>query len=96
MSEGNAAQFCRDVARRIRQVRELRGLTQAQLAERSGLNRASIARIENGSAALSLDTLFKLSVSLGVRPDEFLNFVSLEGDFIIDLGESRRLQVIKN
>ncbi len=36
---------------RIKEVRELRGLTQTQLAEKIGVNQSTIAQIERGQIA---------------------------------------------
>lgn len=83
--------FCRGVAKRIRQVRELRGLTQIEVSKLSGLNRASIARIENGSGSITLDTIFKIAHSLDVEVIELLKTDLVNDNFIINLGESLRL-----
>jgi len=46
--------------------RRLRGLTQAQLADRSGVGRATVARLESGDGGASLDSLLKILRALGV------------------------------
>lgn len=40
------------------------GITQAQLAERSGLKQSAIARIERGKVNPTLDTVLKLAAAL--------------------------------
>jgi DNA-binding XRE family transcriptional regulator len=45
------------------------GLTQKQLAERSGIGRPTIARLEN-NAETRISTVAKLAVALGVKPDD--------------------------
>ncbi|HEX4774330.1 MAG TPA: helix-turn-helix transcriptional regulator [Candidatus Saccharimonadales bacterium] len=40
------------------------GMTQAQLARRSGLQQSAIARIENGTTSPTFDTLIKLTRAL--------------------------------
>ena len=47
----------RAVGRRICTLRELRGLTQRQLAQRSKIGYAELSKIENGQRAASLITL---------------------------------------
>ena len=40
------------------------GMTQTQLARRTGLQQSAIARIENGTTSPTLDTLIKLAHAL--------------------------------
>lgn len=49
----------------IAQQRKARGLTQAELAERMGMEPESISRFERGATLPSLATLEKLAVLLG-------------------------------
>jgi len=56
------------LAQRIVELRERRGLTQAQLAERVGTTQAGISRLENPNYRnYSLTTLEKVANALGVR-----------------------------
>jgi ActR/RegA family two-component response regulator len=50
----------------IREVRRGKGLTQGQLANRTNLSRSLISRIESGSAAPSIPSLYKIAVALNV------------------------------
>ena len=54
----------------VRIWREHRGLTQAALAERSGVNRVQITNIESGAKTGSVETLKKLADALGVALDD--------------------------
>lgn len=51
----------------IARLRILRGLTQAQLAERVGTPLPSIARLENGSSVTRLSFLQKVATALDAR-----------------------------
>ncbi len=52
---------------RIKEVRESRGITQEELAKKSGVSRGTIVALENGSAEhTTTKTLYKLSQALGV------------------------------
>lgn len=53
---------------RLRQLRLDAGLTQAELAERTGIHRPNIARVEAGRHTPSLDTLARLADAIGVAP----------------------------
>ena len=56
------------LAQRIVELRERRGLTQAQLADRVGTTQAGISRLENPNYRnYSLTTLEKVANALGVR-----------------------------
>lgn len=54
----------------IRRLREETGLTQEQLAERSGLSSIYIGTIENGKRDPSLSTVYGLAKGLGLRTGE--------------------------
>lgn len=61
------------VGRRIAEIRKENGMTQAQLAERCGLQQAHIARIENGKFSVGLDTLAQITDALGARIEIITN-----------------------
>jgi transcriptional regulator with XRE-family HTH domain len=50
----------------VRQLRELNGWSQEQLAEKANLNRSYLGEIERGAVIPSIVTAAKLSVALGV------------------------------
>ena len=54
------------IGKTIREVRRGKGLTQGQLANRTNLSRSLISRIESGSAAPSIPSLYKIAVALNV------------------------------
>ncbi|AZV00272.1 helix-turn-helix domain-containing protein [Paracoccus kondratievae] len=56
----------------VRAFRDLRGMTQAALAEASGVNRVYIAEIEGGKKAGSAATLKKLAEALHVDLDDLV------------------------
>jgi DNA-binding XRE family transcriptional regulator len=51
---------------RLRELRVAAGLTQAELARRTGIHRPNIARVEAGRHTPSLDTLTRLASAIGV------------------------------
>ena len=57
---------------RLRSARELRGLTLDQLAERSGLSKAHLSRLESGERQPSIAALLDLAGVLGVRVSSML------------------------
>jgi DNA-binding XRE family transcriptional regulator len=54
----------------LRVYRDLRGLTQAALAEKAGVNRVTVTEIETGRKQGSVATLRALAGALGVALDE--------------------------
>ena len=58
---------------RLQALRERRGLSQAELARRSGVSQATISRIEAGKTrGVDLVTLDRLARALGVSPGSLL------------------------
>jgi transcriptional regulator with XRE-family HTH domain len=53
------------IADRIRELRRLNGITQRDLAERSGVSRRTIQAIEAGTVSPRLDLLEKLAEAMG-------------------------------
>ena len=49
---------------RIRTVREKRGYSQEQLAEKMDINRSTISKIENGKFGITVDYLVRFSIFL--------------------------------
>lgn len=56
-----------DVASTIRAAREQAGLTQAELAQRSGTSQATLSAYEHGHKTPSADTFDRILAAAGVR-----------------------------
>ena len=61
-----------DIGKRIRNLREAKGLSQGDIEKRSGLLRSYISRVEGGYTAPSLTTLEKFAKALEVEPYQLL------------------------
>ncbi len=58
---------------RLKALREAAGLSQAALAERAGVRRETLNRLENGrSGRITLELLDRLATALGVLPGELV------------------------
>jgi transcriptional regulator with XRE-family HTH domain len=55
-----------DVGTRLKQFRELKGLSQGQIEKRTGLPRCYLSRVENGHTVPTLKTLEKFACALEV------------------------------
>ncbi|MEY8388425.1 helix-turn-helix transcriptional regulator [Oscillospiraceae bacterium 38-13] len=69
---------------KLRDLRNERNLSQAQLAKRIGVNSSTVALYETGDRLPSLPRLIALSRSLGVTTDYLLG-VSREKDCCLDV-----------
>ena len=61
---------------RLKLIRERKALTQRELAEKAGINRVTITRIENGYDQPFPATVRKLADALGVRPEDLMEPLS--------------------
>jgi transcriptional regulator with XRE-family HTH domain len=59
----------------LRIGRQLKGMTQADLAARVYLDRCAISRIETGNRCPRLDRVLELAEALDVKPSELLHGV---------------------
>lgn len=57
------------IGERIRELREESGMTQDELAEKTGLKKQSVSRIELGRFSTGQDILSKIATALGKRLD---------------------------
>jgi transcriptional regulator with XRE-family HTH domain len=56
----------------VRKLREERGLTQDQLAERAGVSATYIGFIERGDNVPTLTVILQIASALKIRPSDFL------------------------
>ncbi len=52
--------------RRLRELRETKGMTQTSLAAAAGLNRSFYVRVEHGQHSISVDRLYAIATALDV------------------------------
>jgi transcriptional regulator with XRE-family HTH domain len=63
------------VGRNVREHRDRLGLTQEELAERSGLHPVEVGRLERGTRDMRVSTVAKLARGLGVPALELMRGV---------------------
>ncbi len=66
------------IGARIKEIRNKKGLTQEQLSEKMEINPKYLSSIERGCENPTLNTLIKLSESLGVDLGQILSFTQIE------------------
>jgi putative transcriptional regulator len=59
------------VGHKVRELREERRMSQTELAERAGISRVTVNRVENGHLVPSATTVVQLAGALDVDPGEF-------------------------
>jgi transcriptional regulator with XRE-family HTH domain len=82
-----AAQF----GQRVRAIRRLKGLTQGEVAEVSGLDRAYWSHIEAGSYKPNLDTIVQVAQGLRVNLSELFEGIEIEDLWLTRKPKIRRL-----
>lgn len=72
-----------EVGQGLRAIRKRRGLSQEVLADKAGLDRAHLGRIERGQRNVSLLNLVRIANGLSVPPSLILRYVEAggEGDY---------------
>lgn len=64
--------FSGPLSENVRQLRQAAGLTQARLAEKAGIPRATLSLLESGAANPTLSVVLRVCAALGVRLEELL------------------------
>jgi DNA-binding XRE family transcriptional regulator len=65
-------QFTKKLAKRVRQLREEKGMSQEELAEEAGLYRTYVGHIENGRYSPSIYVIYKIGKALGLNISDFI------------------------
>lgn len=66
-SEKRQIELVADLVDEIIDTRQSIGLTQRELAEKTGLKQSAIARMESGGAIPRLDTVLRVALALGLK-----------------------------
>lgn len=64
--------ICRQVGTNIRRLREEKGWSQEELADRTGLHRTYISGIERGVRNPTVTIVARIARPLGIKPGELL------------------------
>ena len=67
----DAERLHRAVGRRVRELRDLHGLTQERLANEASLHPVFVSRVERGATGVTVDTVAALCGVMGVTLAEF-------------------------
>ncbi|MDO9353596.1 MAG: helix-turn-helix domain-containing protein [Solirubrobacteraceae bacterium] len=90
-SDRDPEELASRVGRLVRRQRATQGLSSAELAERSGLSRTIVAKIERGDGNPSLGTLWRLSRTLRVPIGELIGEEPEPLTRLIRSGEGERV-----
>ena len=61
------------IGTRIKELREIKQMSQKDLSYSADLDRSYIASVENGQRNISIVNIEKIAVALGVKLNEFFN-----------------------
>ena len=78
------------LGKRIKALREALRISQEELSQRLGLDRASLSLIENDKRSLKADELILLSKSLNISIDELLNLKVVDRSYFGTGSEAKR------
>ncbi|WP_339904738.1 helix-turn-helix domain-containing protein [uncultured Cyclobacterium sp.] len=74
-----------ELAKKIKELRNRKGISQEELSEKSGLSLRTIQRIENGETEPRGDSLKRLASTFNVSPDEITDWQIVEDNTIVNL-----------
>lgn len=57
---------------KIKEIRELQGMSIRELEKQSGVSRSQISNIENNKKDTTVTTLYMIAIALGVLPSDLL------------------------
>ncbi len=74
------ARAARTIGADVAAWRKLRGLTSAQVADRAGISRETVSRLEAGSGSVSLENVLRVARALGIMDGVVRAFDPYESD----------------
>lgn len=70
----NKKQFTEKVAKRVKELRNQKNMSQEELAHQAQLYRTYINHIESGRYSPSAYVVYKIAQALGIKPSKLLDF----------------------
>jgi len=80
------------IGSKIRQLRKERGLTQAVLAKKIGVQQSYLCRMENGEYKVALDTLFRILGVFGMNIGDFFQGTDESSTSMIQMDQESQIQ----
>jgi transcriptional regulator with XRE-family HTH domain len=69
------AEIGKIIGQRIKNYRKEQGLTQEELAEKSGLHSTYIGKVERNEKGITIETLIKITDALGITVEELFRYL---------------------
>ena len=73
----------KNLAKKVKDLRKRKGISQEELSENSNLSLRTIQRIENGESEPTGDSLKKISNALNITPDELIDWAEIEDNVFL-------------
>lgn len=74
----NSDQILKKIGAHIKEIRELRGISQQDLASTCNFEKANMSRIESGRTNFTISTLYKICQALDITISELVNIEEKE------------------
>lgn len=78
----------------IKQLREEQGMSQNQLAKRSGISQSAISSIESTTKSPSIDTVFEIAAALNTTVPQLLGFTSEAKEKPTVMDDGQRVNIL--
>jgi transcriptional regulator with XRE-family HTH domain len=85
-----ATRAARQIGADVAAWRRLRGLTSAQVADRAGVSRDTVSRLETGNGSVSLENVLRIARALGIVD----RLVAAVDPYTTDVGRLRADQAL--
>ncbi|MGN0921478.1 MAG: helix-turn-helix domain-containing protein [Cellvibrio sp.] len=79
------------VGNRLKQLREIQGFSQRELAKRSGITHSNISMIEQGQVSPSIQSINRILNALSVSPQDFFRSTNPSPVSLVKLDDSQSL-----
>ena len=86
----SSAEICRELGKRLKAARLVKGLLAAELAARAGISRGTLATLENSGKG-TLDTLVRVACTLDMQ-DDLAEVFTLKVRSIADMERNEQAQ----
>jgi transcriptional regulator with XRE-family HTH domain len=78
MQDERRSHFSKALIKTLQRERKALGISHEKLAEKAGISRQAIGKIESGERNPTMQTMYKLTKAMGVSLEEFVRKMDLD------------------